>query len=186
MRAEKKVSVYAKNRTGEVVLQAMHWGLVPATYNGYLSDWNASTSHARLETVAGLPAFEGAWRRKRRVIFPMECFYEKAIIGQDLVGRKGKAEKVAIKRADEKPMGVAGIYDYAQLLDGPLLSAAMLTREPGRRMSAIHDREPVVLEPGDWQVWLDGSDAIDLTTPWANDAFDVVPAAVMTPHRRGA
>ncbi|HTM82254.1 SOS response-associated peptidase family protein [Asticcacaulis sp.] len=42
---------------------------------------------------------------------------------------------------------------------------------------AFHDREPVVLNPEDWQAWLDGSDAIDLVTPWADDAFETVPAS---------
>lgn len=180
MRQLRKVSVYAKNKTGVVVVQEMHWGLVESGYTGYLSEWGAKTTHARLETVATLPAFREAWRRKRRVIFPMDCYYGEAIVGNDLLGGKRKKQKVAIKRSDAKPMGVAGIYDYAQLPDGPLLSAAMLTREPGRKMLPIHDREPVILEPEDWQDWLDGSDAIDLIAPWADDAFEIVPAAGST------
>lgn len=184
MRTEKPVSVFAKNSQGEVVVKQMHWGLVDASYRGFLSDWGASTTHARLETVATLPAFENAWKRKRRVIFPMECYYGKAVVGEDLLGRKGKAEKVAIRRADGKPMGVAGIYDFSHLMDGPLLSAAMLTREPGRRMYTVHDREPVVLEPEDWQAWLDGSDAFDLTVPWADAAFEIVPASQIKAGRK--
>jgi putative SOS response-associated peptidase YedK len=179
MRPEKKVSVYAKNSAGEVIVKEMHWGLIPPSYQGYLSEWGASTNHARLETVATLPAFEHAWARKRRVIFPMECYYEKTSLGKDLMGRKGKAERVAILRADSKPMGVAGIYDHANLMDGPILSAAMLTREAGTRMARFHDREPVILDPEDWQAWLDGTDDLDLTTPWDDDAFQVLPAAAM-------
>lgn len=50
-------------------------------------------------------------------------------------------------------------------------------------MFAIHDREPVILEPEDWQAWLDGSDEIDLMTAWGDDAFEVVPAAVTGARR---
>lgn len=177
MRSGKKVSVYAKNKGGEVVVKEMHWGLIDASFTGYLSDWGASTTHARLETVAELPAYANAWRRKRRVIFPMESYQRKAILDTDLVRRKGKPQPVDIRRADGKPLGVAGIYDYANLIDGPLLSVAMLTRAPGKRMYAIHDREPVVIDPEDWQAWLDGSDEIDLATPWGDEAFTLTPSA---------
>ena len=176
MRNEKKVSVYARNSEGAVVVKEMHWGLIPASFTGYVGDWGASTAHARLETVATLPAFENAWKRKRRVIFPMNCYYEKASLGTATNGRKAKAERVAILRTDGKPMGVAGLYDHAQLMDGPLLSVAMLTREVGPRMAQFHDREPLLLEPEDWDAWLSGSDSIDLETPWADDAFQVIPA----------
>jgi putative SOS response-associated peptidase YedK len=162
----------------------MHWGLMPASYHGYLSDWGANTTHARLETVATLPAFESAWAHKRRVIFPMDGYFEKASLGTDLTGRKAKAERVAILRSDGKPMGAAGIYDYAQLMDGTILSAAMLTREAGKRMATFHDREPVILDPEDWQAWLDGSDELDLMSPWADDAFQVVPAASLKSRRK--
>ncbi|MCR6659723.1 MAG: SOS response-associated peptidase [Asticcacaulis sp.] len=184
MRAEKRIAVYAKNNEGQVVVKEMHHGLIPAHFTGYLSDWGASTSHVRVETVATTDAFVNAWARKRRVVFPLECYYGKASPGSDLTGRKGKAERVAIKRADDKPLGIAGIYDYAHLADGPLLSAAMLTRAPGKRMFDIHDREPVILEPEDWQAWLDGVDTLDLAKPWADDAFIVVPAPLTRTGRR--
>ncbi len=174
MRTERKVSVFARNRAGEVVVQDMHWGLVEPTYRGYLSDWGAKTTHARLETVSVLPAFKDSWARKRRVIFPMECYYGEASLTDDLLGRKAKKQRVAIKRSDGKPLGVAGIYAHSHLMDGPLLSAAMLTRAPGRRMFDIHDREPVVIDPEDWDVWLDGTDALNLETPWADDGFVIV------------
>ena len=183
MRAENKVAVYAKNRADQVVVKDMHHGLVPTHFSGYLYEWGASTTHARLETVAETQTFANAWARKRRVIFPLDCYYGKASLGADLMGRPGRTERVAVKRADEKPMGIAGLYDYAMLADGPLLSAAMLTRAPGKRMSSIHDREPVVLEPDDWQAWLDGID-LDLATPWADEAFVVVPAPLIKKTRR--
>jgi putative SOS response-associated peptidase YedK len=46
-------------------------------------------------------------------------------------------------------------------------------------MARFHDREPVILDPEDWQAWLDGTDDLDLTTPWDDDAFQVLPAAAM-------
>jgi len=184
MRVSKEVAVYAKSRNGQVVVKDMHHGLVPSHFSGFLADWSASTTHARLETVATTDAFASAWARKRRVIFPLDCYYGKASLAQDHTGGKVKSERVAIRRADDKPMGVAGIYDYAHLADGRLLSAAMLTRPAGKRMLGIHDREPVILEPDDWQAWLDGIDTLNLATPWADDAFLVVSAPPIQARRR--
>lgn len=166
------VNVFAKNSQGEIVPKQMRMGLIPASYSGRVADWTASTTHACVETAATLPSFEHAWRRKRRVIILVDRYFEKAVLESDLLGKKRKKRKVAISRADGKPMGVAGLYDYAVTLDGPILSAAMLTRAPGGRMSEIHDREPAVLEEKDWKRWLDGED-VDVETPWADNAFQI-------------
>ncbi len=171
MRPMKTVSVFARNAQGLIVLKDMQWGLIPAGFTGRKADWSATTFHARLETVATTPSFRNAWAKKRRVIFPMERYFEKKKAAPDLLGRRQGDARVAIVRTDDKPMGVAGIYDHANTLDGPVLSVAMLTRAPGQRMLEIHDREPVIIEPEDWQAWLDGSDEIDLAAPWADDAF---------------
>jgi len=55
-------------------------------------------------------------------------------------------------------------------------------------MSRLHHREPVIVEPEDWQSWMDGADDLDLITPWADDAFQVVPGvtyAASQKARRG-
>lgn len=172
----KAVSVLAKNARGEVVIKEMRWGLIPANFTGHLADWRASTFHACLETVGEKASFQNAWAKKRRVIFPMNHYSEKLRSGGDLLGRSRAMARVAITRADSKPLGVAGLYDYAQTADGPVLSVAMLTRAPGPRMLRIHDREPVVIEPEDFQPWLDGAD-LELGKPWDDDAFDIRFAA---------
>ena len=177
MRPMKMVSVFAKNAKGEMILKEMKWGLIPNSYAGFLADWKASTFHARLETVASTRSFEHAWRLKRRVIFPMDRYFEKTKIIPGTNVRADKALRVAITRADEKPLGVAGIYDFANTIEGPILSCAMLTRSPGPRMMELHDREPVVIEPENFQAWLDGSDDMDLETPWPDDAFNLALAA---------
>ena len=169
--------VLVKNGQGQNVVKEMRFGLIPAHYTGFASAWTASTIHARLETVATLDSFKNAWAKKRRVIFPLEHFVEKTKARADLFGTSRGMVRVAIKRADDKPFGVAGIWDYARYAaESPILSAAMLTRAPGKRMQEIHDREPVVLEPEDFEAWLGGAD-LDLETPWGDDAFQISRAA---------
>ena len=172
----KTVTVLAKNREGIITDIEMRWGLIPASYTGLLEAWTASTINARLETVAELPSFANAWALKRRVIFSVDRYVQKVTTGANLFGTRSKAKKVAITRADGRPLGVAGIYDYAKTMDGPVLSVASLTREPGTRMSQVHDREPVVIDLENWKAWLDGADDLDLVTPWADDAFILTAA----------
>ena len=172
----KMVTVLAKNREGKITDIEMRWGLIPASYTGFIEAWTASTINARLETVAELPSFENAWALKRRVIFPLERYVQKVTTGANVFGGKPAAKKVAITRADGKPFGVAGIYDHSKTMDGPILSVASLTRAPGPRMAKVHDREPVVVDFENWKAWLDGSDELNLATPWPDDAFDLAPA----------
>lgn len=172
----KTITVLAKNREGKIADVDMRWGLIPASYTGFVEAWTASTINARLETVAELPSFEHAWRTKRRVIIQVESYVQKVTTGVNVFGRKPAAKKVAITRADGRPFGVAGIYDYAKTMDGPILSVASLTREPGPQMAKVHDREPVVVDFENWKAWLDGADDLDLATPWADDAFILTAA----------
>ncbi len=172
-RPMRTVKVLAKNSIGKVVFQDMRWGLIPSSHTGPIKEWTWHTFNAQLEEIHTKPAFRTAWFKKKRVIFPMERYFEKTTAPLDLLGNQRGQQRVAITRTDDKPLGVAGLYDYAKTADGPVLSVAMLTRAPGDRMRTIHDREPVVLEPETWQAWLDGSDDIDLLTPWDDNAFTI-------------
>ena len=143
MSKSETIGVFAKNSRGLTVLQDMRWGLIPASFTGFPESWDASTSHARIETVAELVSFKTAWAKKKRVIVPLDRITQKAAGSAMFGGHSKNKVRVAVTRADKKPLGVAGIYDYAQTAEGPILSFAVLTREPGPRMAEIHDREPV-------------------------------------------
>jgi putative SOS response-associated peptidase YedK len=167
----KSVQVYVRNREGFHVMKEMRWGLIPSQYAAAPELFDGATTHARLETVAEKPSFADCWRKKWRCLFPVAEFKQNVSSASDLLGGAKGKRKAVITRADGQPMGIAGIYNAIQSPEGLLLSAAMLTREPGPAMAKIHDREPVVIEPADYAAWLDGSDALDLRSPWADDAF---------------
>ncbi|MBP2159114.1 MULTISPECIES: SOS response-associated peptidase [Asticcacaulis] len=172
MLAARTVQVYARNQAGEHVLKEMRWGLIPPSHVLAPELYDGNTFHARLETVHEKPAYREAWLKKRRCLFPMAHFQQKVKAGSDLFGRTDKTVKLNITRADDRPMGVAGIYSAIKTPAGLVLSVAMLTRAPGPRMLKIHDREPVVIEPEQFSAWLDGEDDIGLAEPWADNAFD--------------
>lgn len=61
------------------------------------------TYNARSETVAELPSFRDAWRRRQHCIVPMEAFYEPC-------WETGESVRWRIANADGTPMGVAGLW----------------------------------------------------------------------------
>jgi len=51
-----------------------------------------------------------------------------------------------------------------------LISCTMLITEPNRLVADVDDRMPVILRPGQFQAWLDGSMGVDdIKTPIAHD-----------------
>jgi len=142
--------------TGRPEVAPMRFGLVPHWYRGYFKDWKATTFNARIEEADDKPAFKGAFGY-RRAIVPAEAFYEWS-------GPKNARTKWRIMRADNEPLGFAGIWDEATCQEGGLFSFAILTRTAGEPMSAIHDREPVVLARKVWSDWINLR-PVDLTLP---------------------
>lgn len=131
---------------GSIGIMPMRFGLVPHWYRGSLAEWKASTFNARLEEADSKPAFKGAWKY-RHCIVPAEAFYEWS-------GPKGDRTKWRITRGDNQPLAFAGLWDEAPTQQGEVFSFTILTRQAGPDMNAIHEREPVILGPDDWEPWL--------------------------------
>lgn len=132
--------------TGSVEIIPARFGLIPHWYTKSVKDWKATTFNARLDTIADKPVFRGAWTY-RHCIVPAEAFYEWS-------GPKNDRQKWRITRGDNQPLGFAGVWDCASLPEGEIWSFAILTRDAGPDMAGIHDREPVILPPDQWEDWL--------------------------------
>ena len=132
--------------TGSVEIIPARFGLIPHWYSKSVKDWKATTFNARLDTIADKPVFRGAWTY-RHCIVPAESFYEWS-------GPKNDRQKWRITRSDNQALGFAGVWDCASLPEGDIWSFAILTREAGPDMAGIHDREPVILPPEQWEDWL--------------------------------
>ena len=48
-----------------------------------------------------------------------------------------------------------GLWDRAHTVDGEVESFTILTCAPGPDCEAYHNRQPVILEQGQWAPWLD-------------------------------
>lgn len=131
--------------SGERRLDALTWGLVPH----FTKDLKTARRpvNARAETVATSGMFSGAFKA-RRCIVPMDAFYEWR------AGADGK-QPFAIARADGTPLALAGLWEGWRSPDGEALRTfTIVTTAANATLSQLHERMPVVLEPGDWPLWL--------------------------------
>jgi putative SOS response-associated peptidase YedK len=122
-------------------LRTMRWGLIPAWYKTPTD--GPLIINARADTVAQKPAFREAIRQ-RRCILPASGFYEWS------AGPNGSRLPWYITRTDGKPMALGALWSHWGEID----TVATVTVEGGPNMAGIHDREPVILEPDDWPLWL--------------------------------
>ncbi len=153
----------------------VRWGFLPS----YLKDATGFPLlfNARGETVAEKAAFRHAIRR-RRCLVPSTGFYEWRREGQ---GRTAVRTPHLCTRADGAPMALAAIWETNVSADGGEIdTAAILTTAANGVMAAIHERMPVIVEPRDFETWLNCDDelatnALSLIRPAAEDVLDLAP-----------
>lgn len=146
--------VESADRTRRV--EVFRWGLVPSWAKDI--SIGARLINARAETVAEKPSFRNSFAR-RRVIVPMDGFYEWQPAGSPRTPK----QPYFVHRADGQPLAAAGLWSawrdpsVADESAAWLHSCALVTTSANALMAPVHDRMPVVLEPGDWAEWLDPS-----------------------------
>lgn len=126
---------------GQRRLRSMRWGFVPAWYKT-LTD-GPLIINARSDTIATKPAFRDAVR-SRRCIVPASGFYEWQ------TAPDGSKLPWYFTRTDGQPMALAGLWQRW----GDQDTCAIVSTDAGPGMAALHHREAVLLEPGDWPLWL--------------------------------
>ena len=122
-------------------LRPMRWGFIPAWYKSPTD--GPLIINARADTVAAKPAFREAIRA-RRCILPASGFYEWS------AGAGKTRLPWHITRRDGAPFAFAALWQRW----GDIDTLAAVTTEAGPDMAHIHDREPVILGPADWPLWL--------------------------------
>jgi putative SOS response-associated peptidase YedK len=118
-----------------------HWADDPKV--GY------SLINARAETAATKPAFRTAFRQSRCLILA-DGFYE----WQKVEGSKQK-KPYYIRLKDDKPFAFAGLAAHWTKGETPIDSCTIITTDANELMRPIHDRMPVILDPGSFGRWLD-------------------------------
>jgi putative SOS response-associated peptidase YedK len=163
---------------GKRSLALMRWGLLPS--------WVEEPKtfplliNARGESVLDKPAFRNAMRR-RRCLIPTDGFYEwqtGAASGpkQPYFVRARRSEHGA-----PPPLAFAGLWETWTGPDGEELdTAAIVTTDANRTLSAIHPRMPAFVAPADFGRWLDcdtvpAEEAATLIKPADDALLEVYP-----------
>jgi putative SOS response-associated peptidase YedK len=142
-------------------LGRLRWGLVPGRWAERKGE--RPLINARVETLARQAAFAESFR-ERRCLLPADGFYEW------LTDEHGK-RPLWFSRPDGDVFAFAGVWAALgrKGSDDVLHSCALVTCPPNELMRPIHDRMPVVLEPGAEAAWLDPErspdDLLDLLAP---------------------
>ncbi len=126
----------------------LHWGLIPSWAKD--TKMGARLINARAETVAEKPAFRSAFRQRRCLVLA-DGFYE----WQQQESKKQK-QPFYFRLSDKHPFAFAGLWECWEDGSGEKIeSCTLLTTEPNELMNPIHNRMPVILDPKDYDLWLD-------------------------------
>ncbi|MDX2271414.1 MAG: SOS response-associated peptidase [Cyanobacteriota bacterium] len=124
-------------------LRSWQWGLIPSWAKDLKPMLNA-----RAETLAEKPTFRTALRQ-RRCLIPTDGFYEWK--GQ---GKSKQPFHIGLKTGSL--FAFAGLWETWKSPAGNIIqSCAIITTAPNELMAGIHDRMPVIMDPHEYEIWLD-------------------------------
>jgi putative SOS response-associated peptidase YedK len=124
----------------------LRWGLIPSWSKD--QSGAASMINARSETAATKPAFRDALMT-RRCLIPADGFYE-----WQKMGKQKLAWCFEINEGDL--FAFAGLWDrWKDPAGNWIKSCSILTTTANAVTRAVHDRMPVILDPHDYDLWLD-------------------------------
>jgi putative SOS response-associated peptidase YedK len=127
-------------------LSLVRWGLIPSWAKD--SSVAAKMINARSETAGTKPAFRDALKF-RRCLIPADGFYEWM--------RTGKAKQPYCFEVNEGELfAFAGLWDRWRNPSGNTVeTCTILTTAPNALTAPVHDRMPVILDPDNYDLWLD-------------------------------
>ena len=138
-------------------LQAARWGLIPFWTKrppDYASQMR--TINCRDDSLAQSGGMWNTMKQRKRCIVVAEGFYE-------WLKKNGGRDKIPhfVKRKDGELMCFAGLWDMVKYegSDEKLYTYAIITTDSNKQLNFLHDRMPVILEPGSeaMKAWLDPS-----------------------------
>ncbi len=132
-------------------LELMKWGLIPS--------WSKDPKigykliNARGDGIFDKPMWRNVILRKRALI-PADGFYE----WKRSADPKGHKQPFYIHPKQDELFAFAGVWETWKDIEGKEWKTySIITTEPNREMSSIHNRMPVILHPEDEASWLEPS-----------------------------
>ena len=155
--------------TGKRVIKFFRWGLIP----GWAKDPKIGNRliNARSETVETKPAFRSAFKY-RRCLIPSSGFFEWKRIEK-------RKHPYFIGISNGEPFAFAGIWEHWTDPDGKAVeTCAILTTTCNDLVGDIHNRMPVILKSGDYDLWLNPEAPVDAL----KNLMKPFPAELMETH----
>lgn len=156
----------------ERVVNALKWGLIP----GWAKDEKIGNRmiNARAETLLEKPSFRNAFKA-RRCLIPASGFYEWKRLGD----KEGKQPFYFYLK--EKPVfGFAGLWEtWTNETGEKLESCTIITTEANAVLAPVHDRMPVIVQPEDYELWLNPK---EMDTDELQKILKPFPAKEMQSH----
>ncbi|MEE9123020.1 MAG: SOS response-associated peptidase [candidate division NC10 bacterium] len=124
------------------------WGLIPS----WAKDPSIGSRmiNAQAETASVKPSFRAAFRRRRCLVLA-DGFYEWQQLGR-------RKQPFHVRMRDGSPFAFAGLWEHWKGPDGAAIdSCTLLTTEPNDLIRTFHHRMPVILDPQEYDLWLDPS-----------------------------
>jgi putative SOS response-associated peptidase YedK len=154
-------------------LEFMKWGLIPIwakdPHIGY------KLINARDDSIFEKPMWRGVIRKKRAII-PADGFYE----WKKPANPKDKKQPYYIHPKQGELFGFAGVWESWKDTEGKEhMTYSIITTEPNKEMTSIHNRMPVILHPQDERQWLDPTNndnrsvIASLLRPYDDEGLDV-------------
>jgi putative SOS response-associated peptidase YedK len=147
--------------SGDRVLGLLRWGLIPHGSRDPKIAWKCI--NARGETLGTTPSFRRAYRT-RRCLVPANAFYEWKADGKT-------KQPYAIALRDRRLLAFAGLWENWQdpTTEQWIRTFTIVTTEPIEIVAPLHDRMPLILEPSDYDHWLDPEhDPTSLIEPYSS------------------
>lgn len=152
--------------------QNLRWGLIP--FWAKEPSIGARLINARAETVSEKPSFRSAFRHRRCLIIT-DGFYEWQRQGS-------KKQPFYFRLQNGQPFAFAGLWEHWKSSDTQITSCTIVTTQANEILRPIHDRMPVILNPKDYELWLDptyenSGQLQQLLQPYASEAMISYPVS---------
>lgn len=137
------------------IAQSVFWGLKPVWFKP--EHEKAVLNNVRSENLREKPTFQSHLKNRRCLVLS-SGFYEWQAT------KEGK-QPFFIGLKNKHPFAFAGLWSEDRIADKIIKTFAIITTTPNILMKPIHDRMPVILNPGDEKKWLDEPD-LNLLNPF--------------------
>lgn len=150
------------------------WGFIPSWVK-QPGEWPL-VFNIRSESAAEKKSFRAALTH-RRALVPVSGFYEWRRVG------KNKSQPYWITPSEGGTMALGALVETWSNADGSQIdTVGLLTTNAENELRSIHERMPVVVQPQDYERWLNCKDVLarevqDVMSPTQKGFFEVVPVS---------